>query len=172
MSRAFVREDDELPEDPVGPLPAATLPPGVRNLLTPGGARRLRDEIERLAVDERPRLLAGQEDPDTKRELNRLDQRLRQLRQSLAAADVITPPPPPHTQVLFGATVSVRDAHGGQSSYRIVGVDEIDPDRGWISWQSPLARALHQARLGSRVSFRSPAGQQNLEITGISYDAA
>lgn len=55
-------------------------------------------------------------------------------------------------------------------SYRIVGVDETDLDRGWVSWLSPIARALVTARLGERVSFKSPAGSTEMEITAIDYE--
>jgi transcription elongation factor GreB len=71
--------------------------------------------------------------------------------------------------VSFGATVTVR-RKDGEISYRIVGVDEADPDRGWVSWPSPIARALLQARLGERVSFKFPSGEETLEILEISYE--
>jgi transcription elongation factor GreB len=171
MSKAFTREDDEVPDDPVGFSPAPMLPPGAKNFLTPDGAQRLRAELDRLAQEERPRLASAQDDLDAKRELQRLDQRIRYLRLSLVSAEVVPAPPPPHEQVRFGATVTVRDRLGAESRYRIVGVDEIDLERGWVSWLTPLARALHQARRGDRVAFKTPAGPQELEIVGIAYEA-
>lgn len=165
-----MREDDEVPDDPVGLSLAVMLPPGAKNYLTPGGARRLRTELVRLEHEARPPLAAAQDGPDAKRELQRLDQRIRYLRLSLVSAEVVPPSPPPHDQVRFGATVTVRDPQGAVSRYRIVGVNEIDLERGWVSWLTPIARALHQARLGDRVKFRTPAGQQELKITGIAYE--
>jgi transcription elongation factor GreB len=72
--------------------------------------------------------------------------------------------------VRFGATVTVRERNGEASVYRIVGVDEMDLDRNWVSWLSPIAKALLNARPGQRVRFKSPAGEQELEITGITYE--
>ncbi len=73
--------------------------------------------------------------------------------------------------VRFGASVRVRRADGEEDDYRIVGVDEIDLDRSWVSWLSPIARALLNARRGQRVRFRFPSGEEELEIVEISYDA-
>jgi transcription elongation GreA/GreB family factor len=64
----------------------------------------------------------------------------------------------------------VRDSAGEESTYRIVGVAETDFDRGWVSWQSPVARALLNARRGERVRFRFPSGEEELEITAVSYE--
>ena len=71
----------------------------------------------------------------------------------------------------FGATVSVREANGELADYRLVGVDEADPDRGWISWTSPMARALNLAHRGERVNFSTPSGPTELEIVNISYES-
>lgn len=70
----------------------------------------------------------------------------------------------------FGASVDVRDSRGVESSYRIVGVDETDIDRGWVSWLSPIAKALNNARVGERVKFRFPSGEEKLEILRVSYE--
>ena len=69
-------------------------------------------------------------------------------------------------------TVTVRDSAGVESRYRIVGVDELDSERGWVSWLSPLARALQNASLGERVTFATPSGSQELEIVAIEYPAS
>jgi transcription elongation factor GreB len=171
MSRAFVRESDypQLPELP--PL-VSPLPPGAKNYLTPGGAQRLRDELARLLDTERPRLAAAPaDDIDAKRELQTLDQRIRYLRESLRTAEITTPPPGATDVVRFGATVTVRDATGTDTRYRIVGVDETDLDRNWVSWLSPIARALMNASTGQRVTFKAPRGAKELEIVAIEYEA-
>ena len=83
----------------------------------------------------------------------------------------MTPPPaPPWDQVRFGTTVTVRKPSGDETRYRIVGVDEMDVDRDWVSWLSPIARALLNARLGQRVRFKFPSGEEELEITAIAYE--
>ena len=169
MSKAFTRESDDETELPVLRQPSP-LPPGAKNYLTPAGERQLREELERLLQVERPKFAALTEDSDAKRRLAMLDQRIQHLRQTLHTAVVVPPPAAPWEQVRFGATVAVRSGSGEQESYRIVGVDEIDLDRGWVSWISPIARALLNARPGQRVRFKFPAGEKELEIVGISYE--
>ena len=66
--------------------------------------------------------------------------------------------------------MAVRDPAGQQSSYRIVGVDEADAERGWVSWQSPVARALMNARIGEQVPFKFPKGDTRLEVVSIAYE--
>ena len=169
MSRAFVRESD-VPQLPDLPPLASPLPPGTRNLLTPGGAERLRMELQRLLGTERPRLAAAPADDfDAKRELQVLDQRIRYLQESLRTAEV-TPPPAEHGVVRFGATVTVREPKGAETTYRLVGVDETDLDRNEVSWLSPIARALLNARLGDRVQLKAPRGTRELEIVRIAYE--
>ena len=67
----------------------------------------------------------------------------------------------------FGSTVTVRDSHGEESTYRLVGVDETDPARNEISWRSPIATALLNAQRGQKVPFRFPSGATELEIVKI-----
>ncbi|MBI2949105.1 MAG: GreA/GreB family elongation factor [Verrucomicrobia bacterium] len=170
MSKAFTRESDDLPDLPPVPRPPPPLPPGAKNYLTPEGAARLRAELERLLQVERPRLAALPEDSEAKRQLQMLDQRIRHLQQSLQTAVVVPPPAGQADQVRFGATVTVRTQSGEVSCYRIVGIDEIDLDRNWVSWLSPIAKALLNARIGQRVQFKLPSGEEALEIRGIAYE--
>ena len=117
---------------------------------------------------ERPQLAAA-DDSDAKRRLQEVNQRIDQLQQCLESA-VVVPPPADAQRVQFGATVTVRERSGEGSSYRIVGVDEVDIDRDWVSWLSPIAKGLLNARLSERVRFRSPSGEQELEIVAIKYE--
>lgn len=167
MSKAFTREDDT-EDEPVLPAPVSLLPPGTKNLLTPGGAERLRAELARLG-EERPHLVAkAVDDREVKHELALLDQRIRLVQASLASAEIVPPPGPGTATVQFGATVTVRDGRGAESVYRIVGVDEADFARNEVSWLSPIAKALMHAKLGQRVPFKFPKGATELEVVRIS----
>ncbi|MBM3838295.1 MAG: transcription elongation factor GreB [Verrucomicrobia bacterium] len=170
MSKAFTRESDDREERPVVPRPAAALPPGAKNYLTPGGAQLLRQELERLIQVERPRIAASAESGQSSPQLYALNQRIQYLEDSLQSAEIVPPPAGPEDRVRFGATVTVRHRDGEQTRYRIVGVDEIDLDRDWVSWLSPIARALINARLGQRVRFKFPSGEEELEILRIDYE--
>ena len=169
MSRAFTRETDDAPERPVAPRPAPPLPPGAVNYLTANGEQRLRTELKRLLEMERPRLAAPPVNPESQRQLQTLDQRIHYLQQSLHSAVVVPPPTGPEDRVRFGATVTVRD-HEGECDYRIVGVDETDPSQGWVSWLSPIARALQNTRRGDRVRLQGPGGERELEIVRVRYE--
>ena len=170
MSKAFTREENEGPDLPeVAPLTSA-LPPGARNYMTRAGADRLRAELADLVETKRPQVAAATDDPETKRRLSMLDQRIFQIEQSLQTVEVITPPEGPPTTVTFGATITVHEPNGETATYRIVGVDETDLDRGWVSWISPIARALMNSSVGQRVRFKFPSGEEELEILGISYE--
>src|SRR6266576_212949 len=139
MSKAFTREDD-MAEDPIIVRPMTGLPPGTKNFITPAGALRLRGELEHLVQVERPRLASeAANDIDAKRPLAALDQRIRQIEHSLNTMVVTEPPPAPDGVVRFGASVTVRNRAGEETIYRIVGVNETDLDRDWVSWLSPMA---------------------------------
>ncbi|MBI2518583.1 MAG: GreA/GreB family elongation factor [Opitutae bacterium] len=173
MSKAFTREDDA-DDAPVLPRPVPLLPPGARNYLTAAGARRLREELQRLAEVERPKWLAqagetGARGAEAKEELQRVEQRMAHLGQCLQSAEIVAPPLPPHDTVRFGATVTVRDARGQEMVYRIVGADEADFARDEVSWLSPIAKALLNARLGQKVACKLPAGTTTLEVVRIAY---
>jgi transcription elongation factor GreB len=174
MSKAFTKEsDDDLPTRAVVPRPASAsvLPEGAKNYLTPSGARRLRDELAKLVQEERPGLAASADNEAAQR-LATVDQRIYELEAILQSAEVVPlPVAAERDRVAFGATVTVRETGSGrQDRYRIVGVDEADFDRDEVSWLSPIARALIQARLGERVRFQFPSGEEELEIVGIAYE--
>ena len=75
-----------------------------------------------------------------------------------------------HERVYFGATVTVADESGVERIVSIVGVDELDPARGRVSWISPIATALLKASVGDVVTMRTPRGAEELEILAIRYD--
>lgn len=169
MSKAFTREDDALSDEA---LPVRSLlPPGVTNYLTADGAERFRRELEQLVRVKRPALAAAKDaDPDAAGQLRRVDQRIAELVQALESAEVVSPPSGDTDEVQFGATVTVRDPGGEEDTYRIVGVDEVDAERGWVSWLSPIARVLLNHRAGEEVKLRMPAGERTLFISQVRYE--
>lgn len=170
MSKAFTREADGASDEPVRPRASATLPPGAKNYVTPGGVQRLREELEQLMRRERPRIAALPDENERKQSLQNTDLRIRHLSETIAEAVIVPPPAIADGVVRFGASVTVREPSGSETCYRIVGVDETDLDRDWVSWLSPIARALLGARIGQRVRFRFPAGEKELEIVNIAYE--
>jgi transcription elongation factor GreB len=167
MSKAFTRDSDDTA--PVLQRPISALPPGVKNYITTAGAKRLEDELKQLREGERPRVVASN-DPARAELLQKIDQRIAYLDNSLQTAEVVSASTQPNDKVRFGATVAVRDKNGVETKYRIVGVDETDIDRDWVSWRSPIARALLNATVGQRVKFQIPAGAQEWEVVSITYE--
>ena len=183
MSKAFTKETDPDDDD----LEAASpLPAGTRNYMTPGGFARMKAELEHLVQKERPQLVAtvawaaGNGDRSEngdyiygKKRLREIDRRIRFLIRRLDAAEVVDPcarrEDDSADQVFFGATVTVRDVRGGERTISIVGVDEIDTARGYVSWISPIARALIKAREGDSVVLRTPSGTEELDVVAVRY---
>ena len=186
MSKAFTREsdggDDEDDLEAVSPLPV-----GARNYMTPGGFARLSGELEHLVHKERPELVvtvawaAGNGDRSEngdyiygKKRLREIDRRIRYLIKRLDASEVVDPAAPRDEdqagQVFFGATVTISNAQGEARTVAIVGVDEIDTVRGYISWVSPMARALLKAREGDTVTLRTPGGVEDIDIVAVRYE--
>ena len=186
MSKAFTNEETEV-EDDDGPDEGPPLPTGSRNYMTPGGFARLKRELDDLVTRERPVLVAtvawaaGNGDRSEngdyiygKKRLREIDRRIRFLVRRLDQAEVVDPASrrddDNDDQVFFGATVLVRDDAGATRKISIVGVDEIDVARGYVSWGSPIARALLKSREGDVVSVQTPAGAEALEVMDVRYD--
>ena len=184
MSRAFVRENDDAPDDDAGEADAIPVPPGAKNYITPAGHARLKSEFDRLWKVERPELVKTiawaasngdrSENADYiygKRRLREIDRRIRFLSKRLEQAEVVDPLRQDNDeQVFFGATVTVRSRADVEQTVTIVGIDEAEPARGRVSWVSPIARALLRARIGDVVTLRTPAGAETLEVLEIRYD--
>ncbi|MDQ5847807.1 MAG: transcription elongation factor GreB [Pseudomonadota bacterium] len=178
MSKAFVKEE-QAPEDPE--LEAAPLPAGGKNYITPEGYARLEAELRQLSEVERPRVVETvswaasngdrSENGDYiygKKRLREIDRRVRFLIKRLESAVIVRSAGRDTDQVFFGATVKTRSREA-ERVITIVGVDEVDPSQGRVSWVSPIARALIKARKGDTVTLRSPAGEEKLEIMEVSY---
>jgi transcription elongation factor GreB len=155
----------------------------IKNYITPGGYRRLQDELARLWKVERPQMVttvawaAGNGDRSEnadyiygKRRLREIDRRIRYLSKSLDSAVVVDNSGKTHQRVHFGATVTIRYESGDQREITIVGVDELDSGDARISWRSPLARAVLTAVVGDTVTLRAPGGSSRLEIIAVRYD--
>src|ERR1700740_325792 len=159
---------------------------GVKNYITPGGLQRLKDEHKFLLTRERPAVTkvvawaTGNGDRSEnadyqygKRRLREIDRRIRFLTKRIDAAEVVDPEARRSgraaTQVFFGATVRYANAAGTERVVRVVGADEVDLDRHYISWLSPLARALMKSGPGDRVVVHAPAGTEHLQILEVRY---
>src|SRR6185503_10883533 len=107
-----------------------------------------------------------------KKRLREIDRRIRYLTKRIEAAEVVDPATREETdQVFFGATVTYATASGDERTVRIVGIDEMDPARHYVSWISPIARALIKCREGDTVTLRTPGGDEELEILEVRYQA-
>jgi transcription elongation factor GreB len=184
MSKAFVKENGHEPEP--SEAAQAPLPPGGKNYITPAGFARLKAELAQLVEVERPEVVKTvswaaalgdrSENADYiygKRRLREVDRRIRFLIKRLDAAEVVDPlsrrDEGEDDRVYFGATVTVRNAKSEERTVSIVGVDEIDTERGYISWVSPMARALLRAREGDTVTLNTPGGIEDLDILHVRY---
>lgn len=161
MSKAFTKETDDAPEAPQGRRPGSGLPPGATNYLTAQGARRFRDELDRLTETSAGGVADGGG--------GGAQDRMRYLRELLRTA-VVMRSTGPTNRVRFGNRVEVRAADGVIASYHIVGVDEADPEQGEISCISPLARALTNRSRGDQVQLEIPGGTVALEILSIARE--
>jgi transcription elongation factor GreB len=103
-----------------------------------------------------------------KKRLREIDRRVRFLIKRLENAEVVHSSGRDSDQVFFGATVRLKSS-AGQRTITILGLDEVDPARGIVSWVSPIARALLKAREGETVTLRTPGGEEKLEIMEVSY---
>jgi transcription elongation factor GreB len=154
-----------------------------KNYITPGGFRRLKEELTHLWKVERPQTVAtvawaaGNGDRSEngdyiygKRRLREIDRRIRRLSKSLDSAVVVDNAASNHERVFFGATVTYVRPNLERREVTIVGLDELDSGGDRISWRSPLARALLKARAGDTVTLRTPGGAEHLEILDVRYD--
>jgi transcription elongation factor GreB len=158
LSRAFVKEQDG-PELAARPEPA--LPPGVPNRITSAGAARFRARLQ-AARDERRALGDGGLDSARRAEL---DADIRWLERRIGTFSE-TPVPAAPTRAGFGTTVTM--VRGDRSrTVTIAGVDEVDADRGWVSFTSPVAQALLGAEPGDLVTVRAPGGEEEWEVEAV-----
>jgi len=153
--------------------------------MTPACALRLRAELKETLYKLRPEMVKTaawaasngdrSENADyhyAKRKLRQYDGRIRFLTQRLEDATIVDPVGQQkiaNGKVLFGCTVTVENEAGEEKVFSIVGADELDPSRGYVSWISPIGRALLGSLEGDLVSFKTPGGQSELEIIKVEY---
>ena len=184
MSKAFTREDADAPPEEPDDDESNPIPPGSKNYMTPLGWRRMRDEVTWLVKEERPQVTSvvswaaklgdRSENADYqygKKRLREIDRRIRYLTKRLEAAEVVDPSSREDTdQVFFGATIAYETRDGTEQLIRIVGIDEMDATKGYVSWISPIARALIKAREGDTVALRTPGGDEEITILEVRYE--
>jgi len=149
--------------------------------ITAAGHRQLKEELKQLWIDRREVVAAitaaaaeGDRSENAeyiyrKKQLREMDRRIRYLSRRIDEVQPVASIPAQTEKVFFGARVTVGEDGGKEQRYRIVGADEIDPGRQWISVDSPLARALLGKALGDCVDVDTPAGTRALQIVAIDY---
>lgn len=160
------------------------LPTSSKNYITPGGHARLKEEFLWLMNKERPEVTAivswaaGNGDRSEngdyiygKKRLREIDKRIRFLTKQLDMAVIVDPTTPREnkSQIFFGATVTFSYQEGRKKTISIVGVDEIDTTKGYISWISPMAQALTKAQQGDIVNLHTPRGFKRIKILNVTY---
>ena len=166
MSQAFVKEPDEgapeegLPERQISDHP---------NYVTPAGLRQLEQKVGELEERRLELLAAENDDSLAQGQLDYVDRDLRYFTRRFETAILVDPRRQPRRMVRFGATVTVIEPGGARRTFTIVGEDEADLQVGKISYVSPLAEALLEARVGATVLWRRPAGNRELTIEAIDY---
>jgi transcription elongation factor GreB len=154
-----------------------------REYITDEGYRRLREELDYLFRVERPKIVKGVADAAAegdrsenaeyiygKKKLREIDKRIQYLSKRVDAVTVVTEFPPEGTEkIFFGAWVDLVDDEGKTTRYRIVGADESDAHRGYISMESPVAKALLGKRVGDEVTVMRPKGEVTFEVVAVHY---
>lgn len=153
-------------------------------IITRAGYERLRAELDELWRVKRPEvvraLAAAAAEGDRsenaeytyrKKQLGEIDRRVRYLSKRLPSLKMVETTPTDPCAVFFGALVEVEDASGDCQCYRIVGPDETDAKLGWISIDSPLARAMLKKHVDDEFEALLPAGPQRFVIVGVRYVA-
>jgi len=180
MSKAFTKEDVDHDDEP-GPEAR----PMAMQYISAAGHKVLQAEFETLWKVERPRVTREVEAAAAmgdrsenaeyiygKKRLREIDRRLRFLKRKLENLVVVDEQPASTHKVFFGAQVTLVDQDGQKLTYRLVGGDEIDLEKRWISIDSPVGKALLGKEVGDVVTVRRPKGEVELEIVQIRYGTA
>ncbi len=157
-----------------------------KNYITPEGYAALKDEFEHLYKVERPQVVKTvswaasngdrSENGDYiygKRRLRQIDSRCRHLMRRMDFAEIVDSTQQKHLEkVFFGAWVTIYNLEDeSESTYRIVGKDELAPSKGYISWIAPLAKSMMGKTIGDTVVVITPNTNEEYEIIDIQYEA-
>ncbi len=157
-----------------------------KNYITPQGFAALQAEFHQLYKIERPEVVRTvswaasngdrSENGDYiygKRRLRQIDARCRHLMRRMDLAEIVDSSLQQHLEkVFFGAYVTLFNlADDSENTYRIVGKDEIEPTKGYISWISPLAKAMLGKAIGDAIKVTTPKGEEQFEVVDIRYSA-
>lgn len=153
-----------------------------KNPITPEGYARLRDELNHRKSVERPTIvqmvatarehgdLSENAEYHAARERHAFNEgRIKEIEDKLARADVIDPSKLKGDRVAFGCTVVLSNENGDETTYKIVGADETDTDKGHISITSPLARSILGKEAGDEVKARTPGGERTYEVVSVEF---
>ncbi|MEX0738518.1 MAG: transcription elongation factor GreB [Pseudohongiella sp.] len=156
--------------------------PPKSNYLTAEGESRMRQELDFLWRDERPKVTQqvseaaalGDRSENAeyiygKKRLREIDRRVRYLRKRLEDATVVTTLPSDISKIYFGAWVDLEDSNDNVHEYRIVGPDEVGDKPGYVSMDAPLGRALLGKQVDDEVSIVTPAGRSRYTVVAIRY---
>jgi transcription elongation factor GreB len=151
--------------------------------ITPAGRRHLTDELSYLWKVKRPQVTQAVAEAAAmgdrsenaeyiygKKQLRQIDSRLRFLSKRLDELIVVDRPPADTSKIFFGALVELEDSDGNLFRYRIVGPDEFDPKKGFISVDSPMAKALLGKTEGDEVMVSKPQGAETVVVVSVEYE--
>ena len=152
-------------------------------IITGEGHRRLKSELDHLWRELRPQVVkalsaaAAEGDRSEnaeyiyrKKQLSEIDRRVRYLTQRLESVRVVDEKPSDVAAIFFGCWFDVEDDDGAVHRFRIVGPDETDAQRGWISVDSPIARAAMKKRVDDEFDAELPGGRRHFVIVRVSYE--
>ena len=164
MSRAFVKEDSDAPEEP-----RKRQPSGLPNYVTPNGRSLLSAKVEELAARRAALLAEKRADEPRALLLSQTEQDLAYYQAQLKRAILVDNRGLEVPEARFGSVVSVKEENGAVREYSIVGEDEADAASGRLNWASPLAKLLLGSRPGQKATLSRGSGDITLEVTGVRY---
>ncbi|NCN27422.1 transcription elongation factor GreB [bacterium] len=148
--------------------------------ITPETYAKLRDELSFLLKTERSKIVKAVTDAAAmgdrsenaeyiygKRRLREIDRRVRFLQKRLSTAEIVDSSTLDTSKIAFGLSTKLRDSEGQHYQYRIVGPDDVDPTKGYITYNSPIGKSLLGKSIGDELTVQRPKGSIELEVLEI-----